>query len=192
MRTQSVGGARVPVALIALAALVALAPGESFAQTPGGLAGDYAPPDNPIPLPLYSNRPDVGGFYMDGGYVMYQQTNPLQNQQVAVRGFIVSQNTFPSPDGSAATFQITDPATGSVAFQGQFLGSRNLALDTSQVATPAGFQPGFQIAAGWKFGDGSAITAGFMWMSESQYRATATLVNTPNINRSATSSKTRS
>jgi hypothetical protein len=175
MRTTSVWGARGLAALLALAALVALAPGRSWAQ----LAGNYSPPDVQLPLPLYSTRPDVGGLFVDAGFAFYTQSNPIKSQPVAYRGFIVSQNTFPSPDGTNATFNLKDPATGNVAFQGQFIGSRALALDTNQVTGPSSFQPGFNIEAGWKFGDGSALTIGYLWLSEESYRATATLVNTP-------------
>jgi hypothetical protein len=169
----------VLTALTALAALMTLAPGRACAQPPAGLAGGYSPPDMQVPLPLYSNRPEAGGLFLAGSYVMYQQTNPLKSQPVAYRGFIVSQPTVPSSDGTNTLLGVTDPLSGNLAFQGQFIGSRALALDVNQVTGPSSWQPGFQVEAGWKFGDGSALTVGFLWFSEAQYRAAATLVNTP-------------
>ncbi len=174
MRTKSVWRAGL------LAALAALAPGAALAQIPGGLAGDYSPPDHQLPYPLYSNRPDVGGLFVTGGYVMYEQSNPIKDQPVAYRGFIASQPSVPNPETGGATFvTVPDPVTGNQAFQGQFIGSRALALDTNQVTGPQSFQPGFQVEGGWKFRDGSALTIGFLYIAEAQYTAAATLVNTP-------------
>jgi hypothetical protein len=168
----------------ALAALIALVPGSASAQ-PGMGAGDYSPPDPQWPLPLYSNRPDVGGLFMSGGFVMYQQTNPLQSQPVAYRGFIASQPFIQDPTGVLpgviGIVPLLNPLTGTPVAQGEFIGSRALALDVKQLrAGPAPFQPGFTVEAGWKFGDGSALTVSYMWMSEVSQRAAATLVNTAN------------
>lgn len=174
MRTKSVWGAGV---LAALAALMALSPGRAYAQPQGVM--EYAPPSVPLPYPLYSTHPEVGGFFVDGGFLLFHQTNPMQDQQVAYRGFIVSSPTVLDPVNGARLLNVTDPATGNVAFQGQFIGSRALALDTNQITGPYSFQPGFDVALGWKFQDGSALTVDFAWLSEAQYRAVATLVNTP-------------
>ena len=173
MRTKSVWGAGV---LAALAALMALSPGRAYAQPQGVM--EYAPPSVPLPYPLYSTHPEVGGFFFDAGFLLMHQTNPMQDQQVAFRGFIVSSPQVPSPVNPARLLDITDQ-TGAVAFQGEFIGSRALALDTNQITGPYSFQPGFDIALGWKFQDGSALTVDFAWLSEAQYRAVATLVNTP-------------
>jgi hypothetical protein len=154
--------------LAALAALISLTPERAFAE--GDLAtsfapgSDYSPPSPTLPLPLYSTRPDVGGLFVAGSYVMYQQTNPIKSQEVAVRGFIAVDDQVLNAAGSAGTF----------------VGTRNNALDTNQITGPLSYQPGFNVEAGWKFGDGSALTLGFMWMSEAQYRAVATLAP-PNL-----------
>jgi hypothetical protein len=167
MGTKSVWGAGV---LAALAALIALTPGRGFAEGgmatsfAPGLAGDYSPPDQPLPYPLFSNRPDVGGLFLSGSYVMYQQSNPLKSQEVAVRGFIAVDDTVLNAAGSAGTF----------------VGTRNNALDVNQVTGPLSYQPGFKVEAGWKFQDGSALTVDFMWLSEAQYTAAATLA-APNL-----------
>lgn len=159
MGIKSVWGAGV---LAALAALTVLAPGRSLAQESwpqGGFATGYAPPAVPLPYPLYNTHPDLGGLFIAGSYVMYHQTNPITQQEVAVRGFVATDDSVLDAAGSSGTF----------------VGSRNQALNVNQVSGPYSFEPGFQLAIGWKFGDGSALTATFWWVAESQYRAAATL-----------------
>ena len=162
MRIKSVWGAGVTAAL---AALTVLAPGTTLAQETwpqGGFATGYAPPAVPLPYPLYSTHPEVGGLFIAGSYIMYNQTNPLrgQTQPIAFRGFVATDDTILDAPGTAGTF----------------IGNRNVALDANQVGGPYTFQPGFQVELGWKFGDGSALTASFWWLSTAQYSAAATLV----------------
>ena len=161
MRIKSVWGAGV---LAALAALTVLAPGKTLAQESwpqGGFATGYAPPAVPLPYPLYSTHPEVGGLFIAGSYIMYNQTNPLsgQSQAIAYRGFVATDDTVLNAPGTAGTF----------------IGNRNVALNANQVGGPYTFEPGFQIEIGWKFGDGSALTASFWWLSTAQYSAAATL-----------------
>jgi hypothetical protein len=159
MRIKSVWGAGV---LAALAALAVLAPGRSLAQESwpqGGFATGYAPPAVQLPYPLYNTHPEVGGLFLAGSYIMYNQTNPIKGQEIAVRGFVATDDTVLNAAGSAGTF----------------VGSRNNALDAGQVSGPYTFEPGFQLEAGWKFGDGSALTATFWWIATNQYSAAATL-----------------
>jgi hypothetical protein len=161
MRIKSVWGAGV---LAALAALTVLAPGTTLAQESwpqGGFATGYAPPAVPLPYPLYSTHPELGGLFIAGSYVMYHQTNPLQGQSqpIAYRGFIATDDTILDAPGTAGTF----------------IGNRNVALDANQVSGPYTFVPGFQLEVGWKFGDGSALTASFWWISDAHYTAAATL-----------------
>jgi len=161
MRIKSVWGAGV---LAALAALTVLAPGKTLAQESwpqGGFATGYAPPAVPLPYPLYNTHPEVGGLFIAGSYVMYNQTNPLRgrSQPIAYRGFVATDDTVLDAAGSAGTF----------------VGNRNVALDANQVGGPYTFVPGFQLEIGWKFGDGSALTASFWWISDAHYSAAATL-----------------
>src|SRR6185312_9648683 len=159
MRIKSVWGAGV---LAALAALAVLAPGRTLAQESwpqGGFATGYAPPAVQLPYPLGSTHPEMGGLFLAGSYIMYNQTNTLQSQPVAYRGFVATDDSVLGAAGSAGTF----------------VGSRNVALDVNQVTGPYTFVPGFQLEAGWKFGDGSALTATFWWITSAQYRADATL-----------------
>jgi hypothetical protein len=111
---------------------------------------DYSPPDPVFPLPLYHDRPETGGFYAAGNFLLLRQTNPLKEQPVAVRGFV---DTF----GNVQATQrfLNDIFNG--VFQpnpivpGKFFGSGDVALDVNQVSGPNSYQPGFRINLGWKF-----------------------------------------
>ncbi len=143
MRIKSVRGAGV---LAALTALAVLTPG--IARRSGVMASRrirhrLCTAAVQLPYPLYSTHPETGGLFVAGSYVMYHQTNPMRSQEVAVRGFVATDDTVLNAAGSAGTF----------------VGSRNNALDVNQVTGPYSFQPGFQLEIGWKFGDGSALTA---------------------------------
>jgi hypothetical protein len=173
MRIKSVRGAGV---LAVLAALAVLTPGRSLAQETwpqGGFATGYAPPAVQLPYPLYNTHPEVGGLFIAGSYVMYNQTNPLQGQEIAVRGFVATDDSVLNAAGSAGTF----------------VGPRNNALDVGQVHGPYTFTPGFQVELGWKFGDGSALTATFWYLSTAQYSAAATLA-APNYQYNSNQSAT--
>ncbi len=161
MRIKSVWGAGV---LAALATLTVLAPGKTLAQESwpqGGFATGYAPPAVQLPYPLYSTHPEMGGLFIAGSYIMYHQTNDLRgrSQSIAYRGFVATDDTVLDSPGTAGTF----------------IGNRNVALDAIQVGGPYTFVPGFQVEIGWKFGDGSALTASFWWISDAHYSAAATL-----------------
>jgi hypothetical protein len=152
-----------------LAALVALAPGGAHAQDAGV---DYAPPANAIlPLPLYSTNPAAGGFFMAGGYAMYRGSTPLKDQLVAVRGFTVTDPTVPN-QAQTTTIVLGVPS-------GAFFGDRTEVLDVSQVSGPGTYQPGFTIEGGWRFSDGSALTASWMWLTTARMNAVATTINRP-------------
>lgn len=155
-----------------LAAVFALAPSWAAAQ-PGGPVGfpssgggptgypGYAPHDeSQLVTPLGSTRPEEGGFFIAGTYVMYRQTNPLKDQLIAVRGFVATDSSVLGIPGS----------------QGTFIGSRTEALDTHQVSGPTSWEPGFRIEAGYKFVDGSTITLGALWLNQVKNTAVATLV----------------
>ncbi len=130
----------------------------------GGVRGeDVAPPDFQLPLPLYHKGPS-NGFFIGGNYVMYRQTNPLGDQQVAVRGFL-------DVDGSA-----TASASNPSGSPGSFQGSRSLALDTGAVSGPSTYSPGFKIDAGWKFDDESSLTVGFTWLAPANYTGGASFI----------------
>ena len=118
-------------------------------------AQEYAPPDMPLPLPLYSTRPEAGGFFLAAEFVMFRQTVPLRSQPIAYRGFV-------DVDGSI---------TGNT---GYFTGSAPCALDANMVQGPRSYQPGMKITGGYRFADGSALEVSWMQLIKSQYTAGAT------------------
>ena len=103
--------------------IVLLARGqESSPGSPG-----YAPADPQLPIPLGSTRPEDGGLYVFGRFVMFRQTNPLQSQPVAIRGFMASDNTIPTGFQGGRPAQllvfvppstITDPTVNPFFFTG--------------------------------------------------------------------------
>lgn len=138
-------------ALLLTAAL--LTPGVAAAQ---GL--DYAPPDVALPLPLATTQPGLGGLFLYADFAYFEQTNPLRQQEVAVRGFV-------DVDGSV---------TGRKP--GTFVGSGQDALDVNSVRGPRTFEPGFRVGIGWKFADGSALTFDYLYVAIARYSAAATLI----------------
>jgi hypothetical protein len=130
-----------------------------------GTLPQYAPAEPALPVPLGSTRPEDGGLYLSLEYMMYRQTDPLHEQNVAVRGFQVSDKSF-----STAGIPGTQPLS-----PGQFIGSGTPALDVAQLTGQDSYQPGFRIGAGYKFGDGSALYVTWFYLTEASYRAAATL-----------------
>jgi hypothetical protein len=126
-----------------LTAVMGLAPTAARCQ-------DYSPPSPVFPLPLYHERPETGGFYAAGNFLLLRQTNPLKEQPVAVRGFV---DTF----GNVQETQrfLNDLFNGVFSpnpiVPGQFFGSGTVALDVNQVSGPNSYQPGFRVNLGWKF-----------------------------------------
>jgi hypothetical protein len=116
------------------------------------------PPADPVfPFPLYHARPERGGFFLFGEFVMYRQTNPIHNQIVSQRGIL-------DFDGSI---------TGTI---GAFVGSRQTALETDQLSGPRTYQPGFNVGLGWRFGDGTSVAFSWLHLLKAEYFAVATLV----------------
>lgn len=148
--TKAGGGEALPSAQ---APLVVRAQDMGTTGAPG-----YAPSDPQIPLPIGSTRPEDGGFYPWVQYTMWRQTNPLRSQGVANRGFLVVDNSIPG----------VAPHT--------FFGSGAIALDVQQVTGPNPYQPGFEMGFGWKFNDGSSLSASFLYLASTQNRAVATPV----------------
>jgi len=126
-----------------LTAVIGLTPGAARCQ-------DYSPPDPVFPLPIYHERPEMGGFYAAGNFLLMRQTNPLKEQPIAVRGFV---DTFGNVQATERylndiNFGIFQP---NPVIPGLFFGSGTLALDVNQVSGPNSYQPGFRVNLGWKF-----------------------------------------
>jgi hypothetical protein len=104
-------------------------------------------PDCVWPFPLYHDRPEKGGLYVDGSYVMYRQSNALQHQPIAFRGF----------------FDVDGSITGHV---GKIVGSGAPALFADDASGPGTYQPGFRVGIGWRFEEGSWIeSVELSWMN---------------------------
>ena len=180
--------------LTALAALVPWA-GAARAQQGDPIIGEpqiygdgYSPADPVWPFPLYSTHPENGGLFVAASFVSYRQTNPLHSQNVAVRGFQVTSPVIAGVDPPAREPVVTninspffDPLGDDlndniirVAPSGTFVGSGTPALDVNQVRGNQ-FEPGTKIEVGWKFGDGSSITVSWLYISEVNLGASATL-----------------
>jgi hypothetical protein len=134
-----------------LTTLAALLPSAVHAQSEG-----YSPPDPVWPLPLASTHMAQGGLYLDGSFVLLRETNPIQNQLVAVRGF----RDF----------------SGTVGVPGQFVGTGEPALNTSQLGISRSYVPGFEMGIGYRFQDGSSVALNFLYLLINTYGALATLV----------------
>jgi hypothetical protein len=83
------------------------------------------------------------------------QTNPLKDQAVGFRGFQDSNGSI----------------TGVV---GTFVGSHADALDVHQITGPGTYEPGFKMGIGWRFEDGSTLSADFFYLALTRYTAAAT------------------
>ncbi len=127
----------------------------------GKVCGQEVPPADPVfPFPIYHDRPETGGLYFTGEYVMYRQTNPLQHQPIAVRGF----------------FDVDGTITGR---PGGHVGSFTPVLFADDAGGPATYQPGFRVGIGWRFRDGLSFEVSWMNLFKAEYFAVRTLVNQP-------------
>jgi hypothetical protein len=136
-----------------LMAGIALAPSAVRGQQPAsmpfappavvrGQALDYEVPraDPVFPIPTYSPRPELGGFFFAGEFIYWRQTNPLRDQLIAVRGFVNTDGG--SPAGQAP---------------GTFNGNGFPALTTRDVSGPNSYIPGYRFDLGYRFRNGVVV-----------------------------------
>ncbi|MBL8799501.1 MAG: hypothetical protein JNM56_36805, partial [Planctomycetia bacterium] len=102
-------------------------------------------------------RPELGGFFFEMEFVFMRQTNPLQDQTIAIRGF---QDT----DGS-----ITNGTPGT------FLGSGFEALNAKQASGPGTYVPGYRIGLGYRFRNGITAELWYLHLNNARFQAGATL-----------------
>ena len=151
------------------------------ALAPTGVRGQDVPPSDPeIPLPLYHDRPERGGFYFDSEFVFFRQTDPIKHQEIAVRGLVDFDGSISAALNGTLINQPTAPpiiAPGTPQV-GKFLGSGSPALFADDVAGGAHetFEPGFRLGGGWRFSDGTTVDFSWMRLAEAHYGAVATLV----------------
>src|SRR5262249_17462415 len=103
---------------------------------------------------LASTRFSEGGFFVDGEYVMFRQTNPIHPQTIALTGFVN-----------------TSPVLGNV---GEFRGSAIPALNANFVSGPDTYQPGFKVGLGYKFEDATTLSLDWMYLFNSHRTGGAT------------------
>jgi hypothetical protein len=124
------------------------------------------------PVPLYSQRPERGGFYFAGEFIYFRQTNPIKEQVLAIRG-------FNDVDGIVQAIRNTILGTSNPVVPGAFFGSGMTALDTIQVSGQGTYAPGFGINLGYRFSDGSPIEAinfRYRHVVDARYSATASIL----------------
>ena len=61
---------------------------------------DYAPAYPQLPIPLGSTRPEDGGLYVFSEFIFFKQPVKLRSEEIARRGFIVSDNSLGIPIGT--------------------------------------------------------------------------------------------
>lgn len=156
---------------------LALAPAAVRAQ---GLdiSGREAEPT--IPLPVYSSRPEAGGFYAAVGFVMMRQTRELGNQIIARRGLVDMDGSIQQDLGG--TWIIPAPGAtpvfipGPPGAPGTFLGTGTPALSTSDLNGSRTYQPGWDQTIGWRFSDGSALESRWRHVHGANYQAGADII----------------
>jgi hypothetical protein len=152
------------------------APGQSLS---GGQNLDLAPADPIIPLPLGHDRMEsVGGLYTAAEFVIYRQTNPINRQLIAVRGFFdVDGAVTADLNGTVVNTDSQPPFTIRGPFApGTFYGSGTPALFTDDLRGQETFQPGWAFSIGYKFDSGSKIEFKWLHIARSTWYANASLI----------------
>ncbi len=128
----------------------ALVPAAAYAQF------NVPPMDPMLPLPIFNSRPEMGGFFIAGEGLLFQQDNPIKPQEIAVYG-------IKDMDGSITNTKDKD---GNI-ITGKFLGSGKVALDAANV-NRSDYFPGFNLAGGYRFENGTAIELNWMHLQTAQ------------------------
>jgi hypothetical protein len=126
--------------------------------------GEVPDPENP--LPLGHNPANRGGFFVGAEFIFWRQTNILEHQPIAYRGFWDS-------DGSVVGTPVNP------ALPGTFIGSGLVALDAKDAGGPGTYQPGLRTTIGYAWSDGTSIDIRWLWLAKAQYLHEATIVSTP-------------
>jgi hypothetical protein len=146
---------------------------------PTGVRGQEVPPADPvIPLPLYHDRPEKGGFYFGGEFVFFRQTNPIKHQIIALRGLLDFDGSITADLNGQLTNTAGQPPIiiPGARQPGTFLGTGMPALDAEQAAGPNSYEPGWRLSAGWRFRDGTAVEFSWLSLVETKYSAVASIV----------------
>jgi hypothetical protein len=111
--------------------------------------------------PLSHQRYDAGGLYTAAQFLYWATNQPLRSQTVAQRGFLTIDNGLGNAPGT-------------------FFGSGAEALNVEQLTGPSTYQPGWEIAIGWRFEGGIAVELGWRHLVQANFHATAGLIS-PNF-----------
>jgi len=101
------------------------------------------------PLPLGPSNASTGGIYGAAEFIFMSQNRPLGDQVVAIRGFRDTDGTI-------------------VGIPGQFVGSGNQALSTTDLGRTS-WAPGYRATLGYKLEDGSSISISYLQLVEVKY-----------------------
>lgn len=172
------------IALVLTGGLV-LAPALGSAQSLGGAGMNAGGLDvgreNPIvPLPISNARPELGGFYTALQFSILRQTRNLGNQVVAVRGLTDVDGSvqrdlggaFAIPPGGGAPIFIPGPAGA----PGSFLGTGTPALRVGDLNQKMTYSPGYEMALGYRFQDGTALEWRWKHISTARYSVGADII----------------
>jgi hypothetical protein len=122
---------------------------------------EVPPPPVTVPWPFGRPRMDTGGIYGAAEFLWMKETNPLRQQPVAFRGVI-------DTDGTLGT------ALGIPSFPGNFIGSKEVALDVNSVSGPGTWEPGARVTLGYRFANGVAVEFSWLRLLDVKYAAIAT------------------
>jgi hypothetical protein len=137
-----------------------------LALTPAVVYGqgiDAGPPDPVFPLPIGKDRMENGGFFVALEGLFWRQTNPLHDQQIAVRGVLDTDGSI-----SQALFGGAQP--------GLFFGSRTAALRADDAGGPGTYSLGFRLTGGWKFANDVSLEVSWIHLFDAKYAATASVL----------------
>jgi len=108
--------------------------------------------------PLSHPRYDDGGLYTAWQFLYWRTNQPLRSQRVAERGFLTIDNGLGLPPNT-------------------FVGSKEPALDVSQVTGSQTAQPGWNFVIGWRFQNGVTVELGWRHLVEQKFAAAAGLIS---------------
>jgi hypothetical protein len=128
---------------------------------------------------LYSDRPDLGGFFAAGEFLFWRQTNPLKHETIARRGLLDFDGSITAQLNGTVVVPVaggTPIIVPGPAIPGQFIGTGQEALSSQDVSGQQTYTPGFDFTIGWRFRSGVVLDFTWWHLMEAHYGATATLV----------------
>jgi hypothetical protein len=153
-----------------LAVGLALAPAAAWGQDSTG----YSRPDPVWPLPLYHDRPERGGLYAAAEFLFMRQSNPLQDQVVATRGFVDNSGDI---QRALNVILFNDLNNQNIpVVPGKQIGSGDIALRTDQVTGPNSYQPGIGLTLGWRLQGGGSVEFAWRHVQDTRLSAVASVL----------------